>query len=106
MQALGPLMEKLGTTTKGATYDVNASVDYLGRRTARCAADLADGRPSSADVHACEAILALSGTTNGHLATQGFKTLEKRTGTLCTTSPPSTRGSRSPSPTPRPRRPR
>ena len=34
------------------------------------------------DVHACEAILALSGTTNGHLATQGFKTLEKRTGTL------------------------
>ena len=28
----------------------------------------------------CEAILALSGTTNGHLATQGFKTLEKRTG--------------------------
>ena len=33
-------------------------------------------------MHACEAILALSGTTNGHLATQGFKTLEKRTGTL------------------------
>ena len=30
--------------------------------------------------HACEAILALSGTTNGHLATQGFQTLEKRTG--------------------------
>ena len=25
--------------------------------------------------------MALSGTTNGHLATQGFKTLEKRTGT-------------------------
>jgi nitrate reductase alpha subunit len=28
----------------------------------------------------CEAILALSGTTNGHLATEGFHTLEKRTG--------------------------
>ena len=42
---------------------------------------VADGRPSLArDVHVCETILALSGTTNGHLATQGFKTLEKRTG--------------------------
>ena len=42
---------------------------------------VADGRPSlTRDVHVCEAILALSGTTNGHLATQGFKTLEKRTG--------------------------
>jgi len=29
-----------------------------------------------------ETIMALSGTTNGHLATQGFKTLEKRTGQL------------------------
>ena len=41
----------------------------------------ADGRPSLArDVDGCEAILALSGTTNGRLATQGFRTLEKRTG--------------------------
>jgi nitrate reductase alpha subunit len=41
----------------------------------------ADGRPSlKRDVHVCEAILALSGTTNGALATQGFKTLELRTG--------------------------
>ena len=31
-------------------------------------------------MQACEAILALSGTTNGHLATQGFHTLEDRTG--------------------------
>jgi nitrate reductase alpha subunit len=29
-----------------------------------------------------ETIMALSGTTNGHLATQGFTTLEKRTGQL------------------------
>ena len=29
----------------------------------------------------CEAILALAPTTNGHLAVQGFRTLEKRTGT-------------------------
>ncbi len=81
MQALGPLLEKLGTTTKGVTYDVTASVDYLLHKNGAIRGGAADGRPSLVrDVHACEAILALSGTTNGHLATQGFKTLEKRTG--------------------------
>ena len=84
MAALGPLMEKLGTTTKGITYDVTR----LGRLPAREERrGPGRGRPTAGpslerDVHACEAILALSGTTNGHLATQGFKTLEKRTGTL------------------------
>lgn len=82
MQALGPLMEKLGTTTKGITYDVSASVDYLRGKNGAVRGGPADGRPSlKLDRHACEAILALSGTTNGHLATQGFKTLEQRTGT-------------------------
>ncbi len=32
-------------------------------------------------MHACEAILALSGTTNGRLAVAGLRDLEKRTGT-------------------------
>ncbi|UMG93459.1 nitrate reductase subunit alpha [Nocardioides sp. TF02-7] len=82
MAALGPLLDKLGTTTKGITYDVRASVDYLRAKNGPVRGGAADGRPSlRRDVHACEAILALSGTTNGHLATQGFKTLEKRTGT-------------------------
>ncbi len=41
----------------------------------------AAGRPSLVtDVHACETILALSGTTNGRLAVQGFRAVEKRTG--------------------------
>src|SRR5690606_24168963 len=41
----------------------------------------ADGRPSLArDVDLCEAILALSGTTNGRLAAQGFASLAERTG--------------------------
>ena len=31
-------------------------------------------------MHLCEAILALSGTTNGRLAVQGFQSLEQRTG--------------------------
>jgi nitrate reductase / nitrite oxidoreductase, alpha subunit len=82
MAALGPLMEKLGTTTKGITYEVSASVDYLRGKNGAVRGGPADGRPSlKRDIHACEAILALSGTTNGHLATQGFKTLERRTGT-------------------------
>ena len=47
-----------------------------GTRTAPSAAASADGRPALArDVHWCEAILALSGTTNGRLATQGFRLL-------------------------------
>src|SRR5699024_4091346 len=33
------------------------------------------------DVHVAEGIMHLSATCNGHLSTQGFKNLEKRTGT-------------------------
>jgi nitrate reductase alpha subunit len=81
MGALGPLMDRLGTTTKGVGYDVTKEVAYLTAKNGAVRGGPADGRPSlRRDVHACEAILALSGTTNGHLATQGFKTLEKRTG--------------------------
>ena len=84
MDALGPLMDTLGATTKGVTFELERAGRLPARaRTARSAAASADGRPVArrATSHVCEAILALSGTTNGHLATQGFKTLEKRTGT-------------------------
>ncbi len=81
MSALGPLMESLGATTKGVTYEVSKEVDYLRRKNGAVRGGPADGRPSlRRDIDACEMILALSGTTNGHLATQGFRTLEKRTG--------------------------
>ncbi|WP_374204301.1 nitrate reductase subunit alpha [Streptomyces sp. HPF1205] len=82
MAALGPLVDDLGLTTKGVTFDVTREVDHLRHKNGTVRGGPADGRPSLArDVHACEAILALSGTTNGHLATQGFRTLEERTGT-------------------------
>ena len=81
MAALGPLLDDLGATTKGVTYDVTREIDYLRHKNGAVRGGPADGRPSLArDVDACEMILALSGTTNGHLATQGFRTLEKRTG--------------------------
>ncbi|MDF5758234.1 nitrate reductase subunit alpha [Spongiactinospora sp. TRM90649] len=78
MAALGPLLERLGATTKGLTFDVSGEIDRLRRVNGATA----DGRPSLArDTDMCEAILALSGTTNGHLAAQGFATLGRRTGT-------------------------
>ncbi|NUW44235.1 nitrate reductase subunit alpha [Nonomuraea rhodomycinica] len=78
MATLGPLLERLGAATKGLTYDVSAEVERLGRTNGTAA----DGRPSLAtDVAMCEAVLALSGTTNGRLAAQGFETLARRTGT-------------------------
>jgi nitrate reductase alpha subunit len=83
MTALGPLMDTLGATTKGVTYELGAQVDYLRAKNGPVRGGSAAGRPSlSRDVDVCEAILALSGTTNGHLAVQGFKQLERRTGGL------------------------
>ncbi|MCC8250160.1 nitrate reductase subunit alpha [Saccharothrix luteola] len=82
MGALGPLADSLGATTKGVTFRVEREVERLRQQNGAIRGGPADGRPSLVrDVHACEAILALSGTTNGHLATQGFRTLEQRTGT-------------------------
>ncbi len=77
LAALGPLADSLGATTKGVTFDLHAALDYLAAKNG-----VVNGRPSLArDVHACEAILALSGTTNGRLAVSGFESLERRTGT-------------------------
>jgi nitrate reductase alpha subunit len=81
MAALGPLLDKLGTTGKGVHTDVTPEIEYLRRKNGAVRGGVADGRPSLAkDVHACEAILALSGTTNGRVATAGFRNVEKRTG--------------------------
>ncbi|MGW6316549.1 nitrate reductase subunit alpha [Streptomyces sp. NPDC055099] len=82
MGALGPLLDTLGATTKGVTFELGRELEYLRHKNGTVRGGAADGRPSIArDVHACEAILTMSGTTNGHLATQGFHTLEARTGT-------------------------
>ncbi|HET8767051.1 MAG TPA: molybdopterin dinucleotide binding domain-containing protein, partial [Pedococcus sp.] len=83
MVSLGPLMDTLGTAQKGVAYDVKREVEYLRHKNGVVRGGAGDGRPSLKDArHVAETIMALSGTTNGHLATQGFKTLEKRTGHL------------------------
>ena len=79
--ALGPLMEKLGTQTKGVKVDVTKEVERLAGINGVIASGPAAGRPSlTTATRACEAILALSGTTNGRVAVEGFRDLERRTG--------------------------
>ncbi|MET9496493.1 nitrate reductase subunit alpha [Streptomyces sp. NPDC006552] len=79
--ALGPLVEKLGLPAKGITLRPDQEVEELRARNGTVRGGPADGRPSlDTAVKAANTILALSGTTNGRLATQGFHTLEARTG--------------------------
>ncbi|MEV0255711.1 nitrate reductase subunit alpha [Streptomyces sp. NPDC050732] len=79
--SLGPLVETLGLPVKGITFHPDQEVEELGRRNGVVRGGPADGRPAlDTAVKAANTILALSGTTNGRLATQGFHTLEARTG--------------------------
>jgi nitrate reductase alpha subunit len=80
-KALGPLVEELGTQVKGASWVADEEVEYLREQNGAVRGGVADGRPSLERVeHACEAILTLSGTTNGRLATEGFRRLERTCG--------------------------
>src|SRR6185312_5552171 len=80
-EALGPLVDELGSQVKGASWTPSDEVAELAARNGVVRRGVAAGRPSLARVeHACEAILALSGTTNGRLAVEGFRSLERRTG--------------------------
>ncbi|MFF1374903.1 nitrate reductase subunit alpha [Streptomyces sp. NPDC058308] len=79
--ALGPLVEQLGLPVKGITVNPDQEVEELRERNGVVRGGPADGRPAlDTAVKAANTILALSGTTNGRLATQGFHTLEARTG--------------------------
>jgi len=78
MTTLGPLVDKLGTSWKGVTTQPDVEVAHL-REVNGIGPE---GRPNLRTARqACEAILALSGATNGRLAVQGFEILEQRTGT-------------------------
>ncbi|BDZ54137.1 nitrate reductase subunit alpha [Agromyces marinus] len=81
LATVGPLADKLGFTIKNVTYDVSHEVDRLAKQHGVMPSGPAAGRPAiDTDVKMAEAILSFSGTTNGELAVQGFKTLEKRVG--------------------------
>ncbi|MCD6640276.1 MAG: nitrate reductase subunit alpha, partial [Nocardioides sp.] len=79
--SIGPLMEKVGMLTKGVAYEVKREMDILRNRNGVTRGGAGDGQPKvETDVQMADAILHLAGVSNGHLATQGFKFLEKRTG--------------------------
>jgi nitrate reductase alpha subunit len=82
MTALGPLVERLGTAAKGIAWIPAPEVEDLRKRNGIVRGGVANGQPSleRAD-QVCEAILALSGTSNGRIAVESFKALERRTGT-------------------------
>ncbi|QIK84709.1 nitrate reductase subunit alpha [Sanguibacter sp. HDW7] len=80
--ALGPLTDRLGMVTKSVAFDPTPEVAELGVRNGIVRDGVGAGRPRLETAQqACEMILALSGTTNGRLAVQGFKDIERRTGT-------------------------
>ncbi|WP_281690447.1 nitrate reductase subunit alpha [Pseudonocardia thermophila] len=85
LAALGPLVDRLGVTTKAVTYHPDEEVAHLAAKNGVMLGGAADGRPAlDTDAKLAEAILALSATTNGRLAVQGFAELERRTGTRLT----------------------
>jgi nitrate reductase / nitrite oxidoreductase, alpha subunit len=81
MASLGPLVDRLGVTTKAVTYHPGEEVTQLAAKNGVMLGGAGDGRPAiDTDAKMAEAILALSATTNGRLAVQGFHQLERRTG--------------------------
>jgi len=82
MASIGPLIDRLGMTTKAVTYQPDEEITYLSAKNGVMLGGAGDGRPAvDTDAKMAEAILALSATTNGRLAVQGFRELERRTGT-------------------------
>jgi nitrate reductase alpha subunit len=81
MQSLGPLVEQLGIGAKGVSFVPDEEIDALRARNGTTRAGAGAGRPKlERDVHVVEAILALSGTTNGRLAVESFRSLERHVG--------------------------
>ena len=75
------MAEKLGGVTKAIPFEFGPEVEELARMNGTVQDGVAAGRPKlERDVHVCDAIFALSGVTNGRLAVEGFRALERRTG--------------------------
>ncbi|MGZ6644411.1 MAG: nitrate reductase subunit alpha, partial [Solirubrobacteraceae bacterium] len=76
-RSLGPLMETLGSTVKSASWTAAEEVAWLGARNGLAP----NGRPRlDRAEQVAETMLALSGVTNGRIATEGFRALERRCG--------------------------
>ena len=74
MASIGPLVDRLGMTTKAVTYHPDEEIAYLSAKNGVMLGGAGDGRPAiDTDAKMAEAVLALSATTNGRLAVQGFR---------------------------------
>ncbi|WP_435858769.1 nitrate reductase subunit alpha [Streptomyces varsoviensis] len=81
LASLGPLAEEAGMAVKGVTVYPRAEARWLAERCGTARPEPVRGRPLlDTDVKLCEAILALSGTTNGRLAAEGLTRLAERCG--------------------------
>ena len=78
---VGPLVEKPGIPAKGIMLIADEEMDEL-RRAHGTGCGAGAGRPLiDTPIKAGDAVMHMSGATNGRLATQGWRTLSKRTGT-------------------------
>ncbi|RBQ18843.1 nitrate reductase subunit alpha [Spongiactinospora rosea] len=78
---LGPLPAQAGMLVKGVNVKAGPEIAWLAGRCGRAVDPPVAGRPLlDTDVKLCEAILALSGTTNGRVAAAGFAALAERCG--------------------------
>jgi nitrate reductase alpha subunit len=81
LATVGPLADSLGFTVKNVTYRLEEEVARLAAKNGVMLGGAGDGRPAiDTDAKLADAILSFSGTTNGHLAVQGFRTLQERVG--------------------------
>ncbi|MEU1789762.1 nitrate reductase subunit alpha [Streptomyces sparsogenes] len=81
LAAFGPLAERQGMRVKGVSVDPTPEAGWLADRCSTATSGAAKGRPLlDTDTKMCEAILALSGTTNGRVAAEGFRQLAARCG--------------------------
>ncbi|MEU1947805.1 molybdopterin dinucleotide binding domain-containing protein, partial [Streptomyces sp. NPDC020125] len=81
LAAFGPLAQQAGMQVKGITVHPDPEATWLAQRCGTATRGAAEGRPLlDTDAKLCEAILALSGTTNGRIAAEGFARLAERCG--------------------------
>lgn len=81
MVSLGPVLLQQGMGAKGVSYAPKEEYEQLTRDLGSVREGVAKGCPSiETALKAAEAILALSGATNGSVAMKGWKSLEKKTG--------------------------
>lgn len=79
--AIGPLPVKAGMATKGVAFNPEPEIEKLRRRNGVARHGIAAGQPLlDTEVKAADMILHLAAATNGRLALQGFKHMEKRVG--------------------------